>query len=77
MKTSLLIDDVVYEETRRRAVSTRKTIGAIVETALRDWLARVDAPRDYDWRWKPVGGGPPRVNVDDREALYDVMEGHS
>lgn len=76
MKTSLLISDAVYQETRRRAVETHRTIGEVVETALRNWLDEEQRPAAYTWRWKPVQGlRASGVNVDDRDALYDVLDG--
>jgi len=76
MKTSLIIRDEVYQAARHRAVESRRTISDIVETALRDWLASDRKTAAHVFIWKPVRGrSVPAVNVDDRESLYDVMEG--
>jgi len=76
MKTSLIIQDEIYQAARHRAVESRRTISDIVESALRDWLT-VDRQRTvHVLKWKSVRGRrPPAANVDDRESLYEAMEG--
>jgi hypothetical protein len=74
MKTTLTIDDGVMRQLKREAARQRRTMSELVETALRLLLqAR-----------KPPAGLPPLptlksggafVDVADREALYQAMEG--
>jgi plasmid stability protein len=75
MKTSLIIPDTVYRAVKRRAAATHRTIGELVDEALRNWLAKEAAPPPYRLQW-PVekDRAPPNANVNDREDLYDAME---
>jgi hypothetical protein len=50
----------------------------VVEEALREALAEPPPDRSYRFSFPAVdGGGPPRVDVADRDSLYDLMEGPS
>ena len=74
MKTTLNIDDTVMNQLRREAARSGRTMSELVETALRRLL---------DERPEPAGltplptfdGGGSLVDVADREALYQAMEG--
>ncbi|HZD78966.1 MAG TPA: type II toxin-antitoxin system VapB family antitoxin [Actinomycetota bacterium] len=74
MKTTLNLDDDLMRQAKKRAVEEGTTLTHVVEEALRAALAtRGRSPR-RTVRWVVVDGGPPRVDVADRDALYDVME---
>lgn len=74
MKTTLVIDDRVMARLRQEAARRGKTISELVESALRLFLERREAPA-------PLGplpefdGGGCLVDVSDRDALYRAMEG--
>lgn len=74
MKTTLNIDDTIMEKLRAEAARTGRTMGELVESALRLLLEkRRRAPRELP----PLpthGAGAPRVDVDDRNALFDSMQ---
>ncbi len=76
MKTTLEIDDRLLERAKRYASSQGTTLRAVVEEALRARLApRPEARVRY--RFAPPivrGSGPPRVDVADRNALYDLLD---
>lgn len=74
MKTTLNIDATVMAALKREAARTGRTMGELVETALRRLLdARtVSAPLAPLPAFKSGGA---LVDVADRAALYDVMEG--
>ncbi len=74
MKTTLTISDVTMLEVKREAARRRQTMSELVEAALR---AIVESePRKVDLPPLPeFGGGELRVNVANRDALYNVMEG--
>jgi len=76
VKTTLNIDDELMREAKKRAAERGTTLTSVVEEALRDALAEPEPDRNYEFRF-PVtdGGGPPLVDVADRDALYDLMEG--
>lgn len=74
MKTTLTIDDEVMARLKVEAARRRTTMSALVETALRRIL---DAPRgDLELPELPTfRSGGHRVDIADRDALYQAMEG--
>jgi len=74
MKTTLNIDDTVMSQLRREAARSGLTMSELVETALRRLLE--DHPKPGDLTPLPTfDGGGALVDVADREALYQAMEG--
>ena len=76
MKTTLNVDDHLMRELKRRAADTGRTMTEIVESALRDLLSREAAPESrqaFDWV-TVAGTARPRVDISDRNALYDLMD---
>jgi hypothetical protein len=74
MKTTLVISDAVMERLREEAVRQGRTISELVETALRSLLER--KPRGAPLPPLPVfDSGGAYVDISDREALYQAMEG--
>ena len=73
MKTTLNISDVTMRALKREAARRGQTMSALVEAALRG----VISPKPKRARLPKLPrfhGGIPRVNVADRNALYDFME---
>ena len=76
MKTTLNLDDELLREAKKRAAERGITLKRVVEDALRDALAEPEPDGSYAFRFPAIdGGGPPLVDVADRDALYDLMEG--
>jgi hypothetical protein len=74
MKTTLIIPDALMTRLKREAARQRTTISALVEKALRRLLEQGDeAPRELP-ALPTFAGGKPRVDVANREALYEAME---
>ena len=74
MKTTLNISDVTMLEVKREAARRRQTMSELVEAALRALME--PQQREVDLPPLPeFGGGGLRVNVANRDALYNVMEG--
>ena len=73
MKTTLNISDVVMARLKREAASQGRTMSELVETALRMLLEARDAPPELPPLPELRSGGA-RVNVANRDALYEVME---
>lgn len=73
MKTTLNISDSVMKELKREAARQGRTMSELVEAALRALLqnhrqaGRLPPLPEFDL-------GKARVDVADREALYEVME---
>jgi hypothetical protein len=76
MKTTLNLDEQLMRDVKQLAAAQGRTLTSVVETALRDLLQRSTEKPDYTFDFPVVrGGGPPKVDVADRDALYDLMEG--
>jgi hypothetical protein len=74
MKTTLVIDDTVLERLREEAARQGRTISELVEAALRSFLERT--PKRGPLPPLPTfNGGGAYVDIADREALYQAMEG--
>jgi len=73
MKTTLIIPDPVFRDLKRQAIERGATLSELAAELLRKGLAE----RPKSVRLPPLPSfkmGPPRVNVADREALYDVLD---
>lgn len=78
MKTTLNLDDQLLREAKKRAAEEGTTLKRFVEEALRDALTEAPPAEPYVFDFPVVdGGGPPLVDVADREALYDLLEGRA
>jgi hypothetical protein len=76
MKTTLNIDDTVMAKLRRESVRQGRTMSELVEAALRLLFQSGERkPKKKLPRLPTFRGGKPLVDIADRNALYDVMEG--
>ena len=74
MKTTLNIDDAVMVELKREAARQSRTISEMVETAIRMSLRK--RPKAGGLKPLPTfDGGAELVDIADRDALYEAMEG--
>ena len=74
MKTTLNIDDGVMKRLKVEAARSGRTISELVEAGLRLLL---EGPGRAEGEVVPLpvySGGPPLVDIADRNALYDAME---
>lgn len=75
MRTTLIIDDVTYRETKSVAARLGTSVGSVVESALRDYLARLNAPADDLPPLVSFPGGPRAgIDVDRTSALLDALD---
>lgn len=77
MRTTLNIEDGLYQRARAAAVRERRTISSLIEQGLRVVLAlREDAPAREPVRLTVVGGRgvQPGVDLDDSAALHDLTQ---
>ena len=74
VRTTLTIDDEVYRQTKSLAAVTGRSVGSVVEEALRVALSRAQH-ETAAVRPLPVSAGAPLsgVDLDDSAALLDVM----
>jgi hypothetical protein len=76
MKTTLNIDDTVMARLRQESARQKRTMSELVEAALRLLFRASTEAKKKKLRPLPrFDGGKPRVDIADRNALYDVMEG--
>lgn len=77
MRTTIDIDDALYRELKQEAAKRGMKLREVVQEHLR--RARALRPRKpvYRFRWKtdPPGRIQPGVRLDDRESLFDLMDG--
>jgi hypothetical protein len=74
MKTTLNIDDTVMAELKREAVRQGRTMSEMVESALR-LLLRSHRKREKLVPLPTFHGGGELVDIADRDALCQAMEG--
>ena len=76
-KTTLNIDDTMMERLRQEAARQRKTMSELVEAALR-LLFQSGSRKARSKKLRPLPtfrSGGHLVDIADRDALYDAMEG--
>jgi plasmid stability protein len=79
MRTTLVLDDHLVRQLKKRAADEGRTLTAVIEEALRQYLA---PPRASGRPFKPrlvtkKGRLVPGVDFTDRNALYERMEGRA
>jgi hypothetical protein len=76
MRTTLEIGDELFRRVKRRAVNEGATFRAVVETALTLYLSKGSRRAPYRLRWRTESGRVlPGVRLDDRDALFGLMDG--
>ena len=77
MRTTLNLDDRLYQAAKIRATSEGTTVTKVIQDALKEFLHRPNATRaQYKLRWPTQKGHLlPGVNPNDRASLYDAMDG--
>lgn len=79
MKTTLNFDDRLLREAKKRAAEEGETLTSLIEKALRNYLRPVlKGRKGYRLKLVTKKGKPvPRVNWDDRESIYERMDGRT
>lgn len=77
MRTTLDLDDALVRKAKRRAADGGTTLTAVIEQALREYLApRRAVGKPFRLRLLTKRGRLlPGINLADRDALYESMEG--
>ena len=75
MKTTLNIDDTVMAELKREAARQGRTMSEMVETALRLLLRSQRKHPPPPAALPSFHSGGAFVDIADRDALYEAMEG--
>ena len=77
VRTTVNIDDALLAEARQLAARTRRSLGDIVDDALRAMLLRAADPRGSDAVSLPTYGGSglrPGVDLDDKAAVAALLD---
>lgn len=75
MRTTLDISDELFRQLKRKAADEGATIRQVVESALRVYLGKQSKRKGYRLTWKTERGRLlPGVRLDDRDALFDLMD---
>jgi hypothetical protein len=73
-RITLKIDGSVLRELKRRARQERKSLGDVVSEIIGAALARGPlAEGAVRFRWRTARMGPPRVNLEDKEAVQRTL----
>jgi hypothetical protein len=77
MRTTIDIADELIKTAKKRAADEHATLRELVERALRCYLTETPPQKKFKLRWKPHARGRllPGVVLEDRNSLFDVMEG--
>ena len=76
MRTTIEINDELFREAKQRAANDRVPLRRIVESALRIYLEQPTRRKRYKLQWRTENGLlQPGVRLDDRDALFDLMDG--
>jgi hypothetical protein len=76
MKTTLNLDDRLMRAAKKLAAERGVTLTRVVEEALRAAFSKPPESKPYRFKWTTVKDRRlPGVDVADRDALYDWMEG--
>ncbi|MGH7874069.1 MAG: hypothetical protein ACREQO_17850 [Candidatus Binatia bacterium] len=78
MRTTLEISDELFRLLKRKAADEGTPLRQIVESALRLYLSKKTKRKGYQLHWNTERGRIlPGVRLDDRDALFDSMDGRS
>ncbi len=76
MRTTIEIGDDLLRQAKRKAADEGVPLREIVELALRHFLSGPRRDERYSLSWSTEEGPTqPGVNLDDRDLLFDLMDG--
>jgi hypothetical protein len=76
MRTTVRLDDRLLRELKQHAAKHGRTITAVIEDALRQFLMRAEGRKDLP-PYRPItfkGRLQPGIDLDDTATLLEVME---
>lgn len=76
MRTTVEINDELLRKAKKRAADEHATLRGIFDRALRQYF-NPPASKKFRLRWKTHKGGAiqPGVVLEDRNSLFDLMDG--
>jgi hypothetical protein len=78
MRTTVEISDELLRQAKHRAANEGVPLRRVVESALRAYIGGQPRGGTYRLSWRTAHGRiQPGVRLDDRDALFDLMDGRS
>jgi hypothetical protein len=75
MRTTIEISNELLRQAKKRAADEGVPLKKVIEEALRLYLGKRPKNKKYELRWHTERGRIlPGVRLDDRDALFNVME---
>lgn len=75
MRTTLIIDDDLFRELKKRAAEQRRTLSEVTQDALRHGLHERKPARPAKPAKPPsFAMGKPAVDLSDRDQLYEILD---
>jgi hypothetical protein len=77
MRTTVDINEELLREAKKRAAEEGRPLRAIIEDALRAMIqASPSGQKRFQLQWRTEKGRlQPGVRIEDRQSLFDLMEG--
>jgi hypothetical protein len=76
VRTTLEINDQLFRQAKKKAADDGIPLRRVVEAALQRYLSGQPSQENYRLQWRPQKGRLlPGVRIDDRDSLFDIMEG--
>jgi hypothetical protein len=73
-RTTLILDERRIVELKRLAAEQRRTVSALVDEFLAEGIRRSRLPKRRLPHLPVFDMGEPRVSINDRDQLWDLME---
>ncbi len=78
MRTTIEISDELLRQAKKGVADEGGPLKMVIEEALRSYLGKRPKNKKYELRWRTEKGRMlPGVRLDDRDALFDLMEGRT
>lgn len=78
VRTTVDLSDELLRRAKKRAAEERTSLRHVFETALHLYLGGSRKRTQYKLEWRTESGRLlPGVRLDDRDALFDLMDGRS
>jgi hypothetical protein len=74
MRTTLIIDDQLFRELKRRAADEGRTLSDVTQEVLRRGLEERSARRARPPKLPSFAMGSPAVDLADRDRLFDLLD---
>lgn len=75
MRTTLIIDDAVFRELKKLAAEQNQSLSRVTQEVLQRGLKDAKRPaRHKAVRLPAFSLGRPRVDIADRDQLYDILD---